>query len=61
MPKYFKLTRRYIGSYIQKGEDLLSALDAELDPKSPQDNFIEVSAVEMTDEQYNQLPEFCGW
>jgi hypothetical protein len=41
-------------------DELLSALDAELNP-GEEGNAITVSAIEMSEEEYKKLPEFTGW
>jgi hypothetical protein len=63
--KYVRFTLAGEGSYIQPLKDLMTALDGELDNiKSGcvgESVVIELEVIEMTDEEYNALPEFQGW
>lgn len=63
--KYFRFTLVGEGSYIQPLKDLMTALDGELDDFREgyvgDKMAIELEIIEMTDEEYNALPEFQGW
>lgn len=53
------------GSYIQPIDDLLQALDGEVDDIRAgivgTKISIELEVVEMSDEEYEKLPDFTGW
>ena len=58
---YIEITRSDIsGSYIQPLEGVFSAIDGELDGIE-KDVFVHLKAVVMTQEEYENLPEFTGW
>lgn len=63
--KYFRFTLVGEGSYIQPLADLMSCLDGELDHIKNgyvgDKVSIELEVIEMTDEEYDKLPEFTGW
>jgi hypothetical protein len=63
--KYFRFTLVGEGSYIQPLDDLMTALDGELDHIKAgyvgDKVTIELEVIEMTDEEYSALPEFQGW
>lgn len=63
--KYFIFTLVGEGSYIQPLEGLMTALDGELDDFKGgyigDKIAIELEIIEMTDEEYDALPEFPGW
>ena len=59
--KYIKIKLHGGNSYIQPILDLLTAIDGELDGLEIGDKItIDLEPVEMTDEEYNKLPEFTG-
>ena len=61
MSTYIKVTRNDMpGSYVQKIEEIGNALDGELDGATP-GTAITFTLVEMTDEEYENTPEFEGW
>lgn len=62
--KYVKITTNATqGSYIQPMSELANALDAEFDDAEFMDAGFKVclELVDMTDEEYEKLPEFQGW
>ena len=59
--KYIKIKLHGGNSYIQPVLDLLTAIDGELDGLEIGDKItIDLEPVEMTNEEYNKLPEFTG-
>ena len=59
--RYIRITLRGGGSYIQPRSDLMDAINAELDDLEDNDEIVlHFQAVEMTDEEYEKLPEFWG-
>lgn len=59
--KYVKITNiEGQGSYIQKTGEIQDAIDGELDDLS-EPVTLKFEAVEMTDEQYEALPDFAGY
>lgn len=65
MPKFIQVTRSDVGgSYIQSREDVSGALEAELldglEYEEP-DVSVTFTVVEMSQEEYDKLPEFMGW
>ena len=62
---YVKITLVGEGSYIQPLSDLMQAIDGELDELKcgyvGTKMTYEFEVIEMTDEEYNKLPEFQGW
>jgi len=62
---FAKITLCDHGSYVQKLDDLARAIEGELDciirsPKLADAVTLTVEAVEMTQEEYEALPEFTG-
>lgn len=59
--KYIRITNvEADGSYIQPVAELMQALDGELDDLSEPVN-LKFEAVERTDEEYENLPDFPGY
>lgn len=62
---YIKITRSDTdGSYIQPLDDIQYAIDAELDGAAEwgePGTKITLELVEMSEEEYEALPEFTGW
>jgi hypothetical protein len=59
--RYIKIKLHGGGSYIQPALEILNAIDGELDGLEIGDKItIDLELVEMTDEEYNKLPEFTG-
>ena len=59
--KYIKIKLHGGNSYIQPVLDILTAIDGELDGLEIGDKItIDLEPVEMTNEEYNKLPEFTG-
>lgn len=62
MSTFVKVTRSDApGSYIQRIEDVVYALDGELDDCTEVGVSITFTVIEMTDEEYEKTPEFMGW
>jgi hypothetical protein len=59
MNKYCRITSSHGGSYVQPYSDIRQALDGELDGLSEGEK-LTVEFVDITDEEYRQLPEFKG-
>jgi len=58
--KYIKI-RLHGGGYIQPIEELTTALDGELDGLSTGERItLDFEPIDMTEEEYNELPEFAG-
>lgn len=48
------------GSYIEK--DVMSIADGNFDSMEPgSDDWFKIECVEMSETEYNNLPEFMGW
>ena len=61
MTKYVKITNLEAdGSYIQPMDQVLQAVDGEIDDLN-QPVTLRFEAVEMTDDEFNALPEFSGY
>lgn len=62
MGKYVKISVRHGGSYVQPREKLAEALDAELDGLEDYLGGVTITFrhVEITDKDYENLPEFIG-
>jgi len=59
--KYVKITLHGGNSYIQPVPDLPTAIDGELDGVPIGEKItLSLEPVELTDEEYNNLPEFMG-
>jgi hypothetical protein len=63
--KYIRVTRNNIdGSYIERVDNLIGLIEGEIistiDDNNVGDSLI-LTVVEMTEEEYNSLPEFEGW
>jgi hypothetical protein len=59
MTKYIKVERSDApGSYIEEFKNILNILDGEFDNPGVQ---IILTVVEMSQEEYESLPEFSGW
>lgn len=58
--KCVKIHREGMGGYVQSLADIGSALDGEFDGADPGD-MVALEYVEMTQEEYDALPEFTGW
>jgi hypothetical protein len=65
MPKFIKVTRSDTGgSYIQTPDEVLGDLEGELlDNLEYEEPGVSVAftVVEMSQEEYDKLPEFMGW
>jgi len=61
MYKYIKITLHGYGSYIQPISELSAALEGELDGLDiGYKATLTFEPVDITDEEYNKLPEFMG-
>lgn len=68
---YFKINRyekydsvvKCIGSYFQPKNEIQNAIDAEVSGIEDSSNFhmITIEASNLTDEEYEKLPEFSGY
>ena len=59
--KYIKITNiEADGSYIQPTSEIFNAIDGELDDLS-QPTTLRFEVIEITDEEYEALPEFAGY
>ena len=59
--KYIKITRAdERGSYVQPMEEVYSAIDGEF-MDGTLGSKITLELLEMTDTEYEKLPEFTGW
>lgn len=56
---YIRITLDGGGSYVQPMDDVLEALDAELDVL-PVGDKLTIEIIEMSDDEYRRLPEFRG-
>ena len=64
MPKYIKVERSdTAGSYIEELKDIPGVLDGEFDDIEYIQPGVQVilTVVEMSQEEYEALPEFMGW
>ena len=64
MAKFIKISRSDIdGGYIEKQENIVGAVEGELDGFEylKAGTQIILTVVEMTQEEYDALPEFVGW
>jgi hypothetical protein len=62
--KYIKVTRSDVsGSYTMPVKDLITVIDSEFDDIEFYDagTQIQLTVVEMNEEEYNNAPEFEGW
>lgn len=64
--KYVKVQRPGMGGYTIPIKDLPGYIEAEFDCQSEFDcqevgDQLRLTVVEMTEEEYNKLPEFKGW
>ena len=63
--KYFRFTLVGEGGYIQPLNDLMTALDGELadfrQGNVGEEITIKLEVIEMSDEEYQKLPDFQGW
>jgi hypothetical protein len=60
MMKYIKIIRNGHGGYIQPLHEMANAIDGEFDGSEIGDT-ITLKLVEMSEEEYENLPEFTGW
>jgi hypothetical protein len=59
--KYLKITRpREGGSYIQPINEIANAIDGEFDGAEAGEKIC-LELVEMSDEEFEALPDFAGW
>jgi len=63
VPKYIKVSRSDTsGSYTQEKSEILNAIAGEFDDESLKvGTSVSLTVVEMTEEEYKNLPEFMGW
>lgn len=64
MPKFINVTRNDVsGGYTQPLSEVLNALDGEFDgiDTIPNGTTIILKVVEMSQKEYDELPEFMGW
>jgi hypothetical protein len=59
--KYIRIQLQGGGHYIEKTANILTVLDGELDGVEANRTIVlEITPVNMTDEDYSKLPEFLG-
>lgn len=64
MPKYIKITRSDLpGGYIMPTEEVSGIVEAELDGIEWVDpgTSVTLTVVEMSEQEFDDLPEFEGW
>lgn len=61
MSKYIQVTHSDGGKMICRFDQLKNILDGEFDGFDMVGHSITFTVVEMTDEEYEKLPEFTGW
>ena len=57
---YIKISRENMGNYVQPFAKIANVVDAEFDGAEIGDT-IQLELIEMTEEEYQRLPEFQGW